>query len=165
MPDNLTIVKRTIDEHRTIKGHLKLVGDSVSDLEALLSLQKARPDWILSSQQELTDKKGKMLQTLSLLKEGLTNHFALEEKFLPPLFGEQLMKALALEHKKIKRQLEEARALVKETSLEGLSQKQLLAKKTQIQQQLEALLQLVEEHAATEETILKMLRKALEDKD
>ena len=164
MPDNLTIVKRTIEEHHTIKGHLKLVGDSVSDLEALLSLQKARPDWILSSQHELAEKKNKMLQTLSSLEEGLKNHFALEEKFLPPLFGELLMKALVLEHKRIKRQLEEAKSLVNKTKLEGLSQKELLAKKSQIQQQLDGILQLVEEHAATEETILKMLGKALEDK-
>ena len=164
MPDNLTIVKRTIEEHHNIKGHLKLVGDSVSDLEALLSLQKARPDWILSSQQELAEKKNNMLQTLSSLEEGLKNHFASEEKFLPPLFGELLMKALVLEHKRIKRQLEEAKSLVNKTKLEGLSQKELLAKKSQIQQQLESILQLVEEHAATEETILKMLEKALEDK-
>src|SRR4030042_4500078 len=163
MPDNLTIVKRTREEHHNIKGHLKLVGDSVSDLEALLSLQKARPDWVLSSQQELAEKKNKMSQTLSSLEEGLTNHFALEEKFLPPLFGELLMKALALEHKRIKRQLEEAKSLVNKTKLEGLSQKELLAKKSQIQQQLDGILQLVEEHAATEETILKMLKKALED--
>lgn len=164
MTDNLTIVNRAIEEHHTIRGHVKLVGDSVSDLEALFSLQKARPDWILSSPEALSEKSSKLLQTLSALDEGLKNHFVFEEKVLPPLLGELLMRALMLEHRGIKKQLDEAKSLVVNTKLEGLSQKELLPKKAQIQQKVEGILQLVEEHAAKEETILKMLKKALEAK-
>jgi len=164
MADNLTIVNRAIEEHHTIRGHVKLVGDSVSDLEALFALQKARPDWILSSAEALAEKNNKLQQTISSLDEGLKNHFGFEEKLFPSLLGELLMKALILEHRGVKKQIDEAKSLVNNMKLEGLSQKELLSQKSRIQQKVEGILQLVEEHAAREETILKMLKRALEDK-
>jgi len=164
MADNLAIINRAIEEHHNIRGHIKLVGDSISDLEALFGLQKARPDWILSSPEALPERQGRLLQTISSLDEGLKNHFSFEEKLFPPLFGELLMQALILEHRGIKKQIDEAKSLVANTSLEGLSQKELLSKKAQIQQKIEGILQLVEWHAGREETILKMLKEALEAK-
>ena len=164
MADNLKIVKRAIEEHHTIRGHTKLVGDSVSDLEALFSLQKARPDWILSSTDALSEKQTKLQQTISALDEGLQNHFSFEEKLLPPLFGKFLMQALILEHREMKKRIDDTKSLLANTKLEGLGQRELLAQKAQIQQKVEDILQLVEEHAGKEETILKMLQKALEAK-
>lgn len=162
MADNLTLVNRTIEEHHNIRGNIKLVGDSVSDLEALFSLQKARPDLILGSPDQLTEKQNKLQQTLSYLDEGLKNHFGFEEKLLPPLFGEFLMKALIIDHRAIKKQIDAAKSLVSDTKLEGLSQKELLSRKSRIQQKVDNILQLVEDHAAREETILQMLKRALE---
>jgi hemerythrin len=162
MADNLKIVNRAIEEHHTIRGHVKLVGDSVSDLEALFSLQKARPDWILSSTEALSEKQGNLQQTISALDEGLKNHFSFEEKLLPPLFGEFLMQALILEHREIKKRIDDTKSLLANTKLVGLSQREMLSQKARIQEKVEGILQLVEEHAGKEETILKMLKKALE---
>ncbi|MBM3155995.1 MAG: hypothetical protein FJ004_01760 [Chloroflexi bacterium] len=164
MADYLALVNRTIEEHHNIRGNLKLAGDSVSDLEALFSLQKSRPDLILSSPEALKERLEKLQQTLSYLDEGLKNHFGFEEKLLPPLFGDFLMKALILDHRAIKKQIDAAKSLAADTRLEGLSQKELLSRKSRIQQQVETILQLVEDHAAREETILKMLKRALEEK-
>ncbi|OGO01659.1 MAG: hypothetical protein A2Y59_05955 [Chloroflexi bacterium RBG_13_52_14] len=164
MADNLALINRVIEEHHNIRGNLKLVGDSVSDLEALFSLQKSRPDLILSSPEALSEKQNKLQQTLNYLDEGLKNHFGFEEKLLPPLFGEFLIKALILDHRAIKKQIDAVKSLVSDTKLEGLSQKELLSRKSQIQQKVENILQLVEDHAAREETILKMLKRALEEK-
>jgi len=164
MADNLALINRVIEEHHTIRGNLKLVGDSVSDLEALFSLQKARPDLILSSPEALKEKQEKLQQTLSFLDDGLKNHFGFEEKLLPPLFGEFLMKALILDHRAIKKQIDAAKSLAADTILAGVSQKELLSRKSRIQQEVENILQLVEDHAAREETILKMLKRALEEK-
>jgi hypothetical protein len=66
-----------------------------------------------------------------------------------------------LEHRGINKQIHEAKSLLAKTKLEGLSQKEFLSRKSQIQQKVEGILQLVEEHAATEESILKMLQEAL----
>ena len=46
MQDKLAVVKYIQDEHRTISEHMKLMGNSISDPEALLALQKAHVDWI-----------------------------------------------------------------------------------------------------------------------
>jgi hypothetical protein len=161
MTDNLKIVNKAIEEHHAIRGHVKLVGDSVSDLEALFALQKARPDWILSAPEALVEKQSELQRTISALDDGLKNHFSFEEKVFPPLFGELLMRALVFEHREINKQIDEAKSLVAKIKLEGLSQKELLSRKSQIQQKVEGILQLVEEHATTEESILKMLQKAL----
>jgi len=164
MADNLKIVNRAIEEHHTIRGHVKLVGDSVSDLEALFSLQKARPDWILSSTDALSEKQDKLQQTISALEEGLKNHFSFEEKLLPPLFGKFLMQVLILEHREIKKSIVDTKSLLANTKLVGLNQRELLSQKAHIQKKVEDILQLVEEHAGKEETILKMLQKALQAK-
>jgi len=164
MADNLKIVNRAIEEHHTIRGHVKLVGDSISDLEALFSLQKARPDWILSSTDALSEKQDKLQQTISALEEGLKNHFSFEEKLLPPLFGKFLMQVLILEHREIKKSIVDTKSLLANTKLVGLNQRELLSQKAHIQKKVEDILQLVEEHAGKEETILKMLQKALQAK-
>lgn len=164
MADNLAKVNRAIEEHHTIREHLKLVGDSVSDLEAMFTLQRARPEWILSPPEALMDKSAKLLQTLAALEEGLKNHFNFEERLFPPLLGNLLMKALLLEHGELKKLLEETRTLAAKLKSEGLNQRELLSKKTQIQRKVEDILRAIEEHASKEETILKMLKKALEAK-
>jgi hypothetical protein len=164
MSDDLTVIKTIIEAHNTVKRHLKLVGESETDLEALFSLQKAHAQWSLSSMESLADNQKKLQQNISALAEGLKNHFQLEQKSLPPLLGELVMLALSLEHQEINKLLGQAKSVVAETRLEGLNQEKLLSKKSEIQQLVSNILQKVEEHAAKEETVLKMVQKALESK-
>ena len=163
MLDKLAIIKRVIDEHQTIRRHVKLVGDSISDQEALLSLQKASADWIPGRLEVLAEKHDKLRQTIGFLDEGLKNHFAFEEKALPPLFGELLMKALLLEHKEITDEINRVKSVVAGTKLEGSSREELLSREADIQQMINSICELVEEHAGKEETILEMLQRALEE--
>jgi len=163
MQDKLAIIRRIIDEHQTIKGHLKLVGDSVSDQEALAALQKAHADFIPGRLEVMSEKQKKLQQTMSALEEGLKNHFAFEEKALPPLLGELLMQALVLEHREIKNEIDEAKSTVESIKLEGLSREKLISKESHMQQMIDNICQLVEEHATKEEAILEMVQRALED--
>lgn len=163
MQDKLAIIRRIIDEHQTIKGHLKLVGDSVSDQEALAALQKAHADFIPGRLEVMSEKQKKLQQTMSTLEEGLKNHFAFEEKALPPLLGELLMQALVLEHREIKNEIDEAKSTVESIKLEGLSREKLISKESHMQQMIDNICQLVEEHATKEEAILEMVQRALED--
>jgi len=163
MQDKLAIIRRIIDEHQTIKGHLKLVGDSVSDQEALAALQKAHADFIPGRLEVMSEKQKKLQQTMSALDEGLKNHFAFEEKALPPLLGELLMQALVLEHREIKNEIDEAKSTVESIKLEGLSREKLISKESHMQQMIDNICQLVEEHATKEEAILEMVQRALED--
>jgi len=164
MLDSLAIINKVIEEHQAIRGHIKLVGDSVPDQEALTALDKARADFIPGRFEVLTEKQEKLQQTLNFLDEGLKNHFAFEGKALPPLLGKLPMRGLVLEHREIKNKIDEAKSIVASTKLEGLSREELLSREAHIQQVITSICLLVEEHATKEEAMLDMVRKALEKK-
>ncbi|MBI4304204.1 MAG: hemerythrin domain-containing protein [Chloroflexi bacterium] len=161
--DYLAIVLRVIEEHHTIRGNIKLVGDSVNDLEAMFNLQNVYASWTQSSIDALAQKRDKLLQTFSVLDAGLRRHFFYEEKYLPPIFGEILIKALIMDHHEILRKIDEANVMTSGTSFEGLAQEELLAKKTQFQQALIGICKLNEDHLSREEVILGMTKRALEE--
>jgi hemerythrin len=163
MEDNLAIIKRIINWHQTIREHVKLVGEAVTDREAMIALGETRTDWIPGRLEILSEKHEKLQQTMSFLDEGLQNHFAYEEKVLPPLLGKLFMRALILDHQEIRKEIGEAKLTVTETRLQGLSREELLSKESDIQQVIDGTLELIEEHANREEIILDMLRRALEE--
>jgi hypothetical protein len=163
MPDALAVIAKVISEHRAIRGHIKLAGDTVNDIEALFTLQRTQSGWSQTSITALIEKRDQLLQTISFLEEGLQNHFSFEEEALPPLFGKLLMKAILHEHHEISGQIGSAKKNLATIKLEGLDQRELLSKRSVIQQNINSLCQTVEEHAQHEETILNMMKKALEE--
>ena len=159
-------ITRVIDEHQVIRKHVKLVGDSVPDREALGRLRRTRTEWV-SGQPEVeatAEKLKKLQQTLGFLDEGLKNHFALEEQDLPSLCGDLLMRAIFIEHGDIIKKIDQARSVVADAKLEGVSEEELMSQQSQIQHTIGDLLHLVEEHASKEEQILKMMQRALGEK-
>ena len=165
MEDHLAVINRIIEWHRTIRGHVKLVGDSISDHEALVSLAGARSDWIPGRLVGLDEKQEKLQQTLNSLDEGLKNHFFYEEEVLPRLLGELLMRALSLEHQEVNRAINEAKSILTDTRLAGLGREELLSEESHIRQVTDGICQLVEEHATREEVVLEMLQRGLEDRE
>ena len=165
MLDKLAIINRVIAEHQTIGQHVKLVGDSVSDEEALKSLEGTRSDWIPGRLEAVSEKQKRLQQTMNALDEGLRRHFAFEEKALPPLLGELLIQSLILEHREIKEKIDEAKSTAADTKLEGLSRDELLSEEAHMQHIVANIGHLVEEHAAREEAVLAMVKRALEEKD
>lgn len=161
MSDNLAKIKGIIEEHQTIRGNVKLVGDSITDQEALISLKSTRSDWSPGRLDILTEKQNKLQQTINFLSEGLTNHFALEEKVLPQFLGGFLMRALRLEHQAIRKAIHEAKSIAANTKLEGLSQEELISQDSDMQQRVNGLCHLIEEHADREDLMLEMVQRAL----
>jgi hypothetical protein len=159
---NVRRINRVIDEHRVIRKHVKLVGDSVPDREALDKLRKTRTGWAPGQSDIPAENLEKLQQTLSFLDEGLKNHFAFEGKNLPPLCGDLLMRAILLEHEEIEKKIAEARSKVTSFTSEGLNEEELVSQGAQVQQMIGNLLHLIEEHAAREETVLKMMQRVLE---
>ena len=162
MKDSLKIVRELIEAHRTIRAQVREASDLITDLDAVFGLQKAYSGWTLSSIEALSERQKNLQQTIDRFEEGLRNHFAVEEKDLAPLLGEVLMKALALEHGEIASQINEARTLVTNMRLEGLTQEEALSRKSQVQKVVSETFHLVEQHAARENTLLKMIESALE---
>jgi hemerythrin len=162
MPDNLATIRKVIEEHQVIRRHLKLVGDTVSDREAVSNLEESRIDWIPGRPQSLVEIRENLQQALSSLDEGLKNHFAFEEKNLPSLLGELFMKSIRLDHQEIRKALQQTKTMSTDTRLMGLSRDELMHKEAETQQTISNLIQLIEDHAAKEETLLEMLLRVLE---
>ena len=162
MPDALAVISRVISEHHAIRQHVRLAGDSLNDFEALFSLHQAQSTLSQSSIENLDEKQTQMQQAVTSLEQGLKTHFAFEEKYLLPLFGELLAQAFLHEHHKIAGQIESARKTLADTRLEGLSRQELFARKSGMQQTINDLCQVVDEHASHEEIILNMMKKTLE---
>lgn len=161
MEDSLSIIDRIIEWHKTIRQHVKLVGDSISDREAVTALQETHPGLIPGRLEILSENYKKIQQAVALLDEGLGNHFDYEEKSLPPVLGDLFMRALLLDHEEIRREIGKAKSTLAGIRLEGMSREELLADEKQLRQLIEGMLELVREHAAREEIILEMARKAL----
>ena len=162
MPEELDIITRIINEHLTIREHIKLTGDSVTDREALVSLQESRADFIPGRAEAVAETHNRLLQSICTLEEGLGNHFTFEEKALPPLLGEKLTRALILEHRDIKEAIQNARDTITVTSLEGLEREALLEQEARIHNTINSVISSIEKHAFREEAILEMLRRSLE---
>ena len=160
--DSLTIIKRVMDEHRVIMGRLKLVGESLSDKEALISIEEARAGLINDYKSTTSEKRSKLEQTLTVLQAGLKNHYAFEEETLPPLLGELLMEALKLEHKELLAEMERVKALIHNVNFEGLTRSELLNEESLMYESINRIRRQKEDHLNREETMLMMLQKVLE---
>jgi len=161
MSDYLAKVEELIAEHRSIRDSVKLVGDSVSDQEALNSLRSADSDWVPGRLELLSEKQNRLRQTLSYLEEGLQNHFAREEEALPPVLGEFLMRALQSEHQEIAETINRAKSVAADTKLEGMNQEALMSQDAEIKRVVSSLCRLIEEHADKEDLMLEMVKGAL----
>ena len=162
MPGALEVITRVISEHRKITEPLKLVGDIMSDIDAIFTLRKTqyKAGWSVTSVTKLMKKRGELLQTINLLEDGLKNHFDYEGKVLPLVLGELLMKAILREHQEILGQIENAKTTL--INLEGLDQEELFSKRTVVLESINNLCQTVEDHAHHEETALNTMKKPLE---
>ena len=161
MLDKLAILRRVIEEHRTIMGNVKMVGDSMNDIEALFRLQRVQSDWFQSSIAAVTARQEELGKSLQTLHAGLTHHFAFETQNLPQLFGVILMQALELEHRQIMRMLNDGQTTLSTTKVEGMTQAEVIARKSQLQKIVNDIMETVQKHHATEEVILKLAEKAL----
>lgn len=161
MSDYLAEIEKIVEEHQTIRDGVKLVGDSVSDQEALNSLRSIHSDWVPGQPELLPEKQNRLRQTVSFLDEGLRNHFAAEEKVLPLVLGEFLMQALRLEHQEILEAISRAKSVTADTKLEGLSQEELMSKDLEMKNVVNNLSHLINGHAEKEELMLEMVKRVL----
>lgn len=161
MADELNIIDKSLLEHHSIKENVKQAGAAMNDIEAQFLLRQAYSAWSQSSKEQMAARRTQLIEAIAKLEEGLLRHYAYEEKYLPGMCGPLIVKGLVHEHKAIQKQMEHARRFIGEMKLEGLDQPQLFNLKNQIQETVNQLLSLVEEHSSHEETLLKMMKECL----
>lgn len=163
MPDDRKLIARLLDQHRTVESHANRVRGWLADHEALASLEKARLDWTPGRFGSPQERRERLREELATLESGLKKHFRFEERSLPSLVGGLLVRAFALQHREILKEIEGSRSMLAEAELEGLEREALLVEEARVQQRIGVVLRLVEEHAANEELILRMIETALAD--
>lgn len=161
MLDRLAIIRKVIEEHHKIRSDVKALGQVANDLEAMSSLQKAYSGWVLSPNEALMEKQKQLQQAMGILYDGLHRHFGFEEQNLPPILGEVLMHALLIDHRQIRKELDETKSVLADLKLEGSKQEDLLSQKSHMRQMMDNVHQSIEEHASREEILLRMAEKAL----
>lgn len=157
----LETIRRTLEEHRKIRSDVQQVGQAMNDVEAVFAMQRAQAGWAQSPMEALPEGVDRLRQTVDAVKKGLTRHFAFEEQYLPPVFGETLMKALVFEHVEIGRKISDCSVSIPD-DVSGMAQDKLLASRSMAQQTISDLIQAFEAHASREDTILRMMERALE---
>jgi hemerythrin len=158
--DKLEIINRVINEHHITRGQITLIGEGIADLEAVLTLG-IEVFSLSDSLKVTTEEMGPLQQTISALSEGIENHFDFEEKYLPPVLGKLLTRALVIQHEAIKEQIDKAKSMVFDLKPDGQSQEEIVSKKADIRNTINTLLQLIEEHATREGVILDMFKLAI----
>lgn len=164
MADALEVINNVIAQHGKVTEHVKTTGNKMNDIDAVFSVQRAayKVAWSASSVKEMLDKRDQLMETLTIMEEGLTKHFAYEEKALPLVFGDLLMKDILDAHTAIKAQIDKAKATLKD--LDGLDKDELFARRTELVDIVHDLRTTVTDHAHDEEEILGMIRKVFEQR-
>ncbi len=161
MPDHLTIIHEVQAQHRLIRENIEHVEEAMSDLEMLFSLQRSHASWSQSSVTELPARQEKLSQNIATLESGMKKHFDFEEKSLPPIFGEVLVRALVLVHHKIGERIRVIRENCLTVEFAQLPQEGRLAKKSELTGLISGTAHAIQNHASDEEVILKLAEEAL----
>lgn len=161
MDDRLNIINRVIEEHHKIHSQLGATGRAGNDIEAIFNMQQAYAGWSQSSLDSLLAKQQQLKSVFAGLEEGLHNHFGYEEKYLPPILGEVLIRSLLIEHERIWKNINTVKTTLS-APFQTMTRDELFASKSQLQQQINDVTVAIETHAGREETMLNMAKEALE---
>jgi hypothetical protein len=164
MPDALEIIEKVLSQHYKITENVKTTGERMNDVDAIFNVQVAAYKTAQSafSVPELLKKRDELLKTVEILGEGLRNHFTYEEKVFPLLFGEILLKAVLHDHSEIQGSIEKARTIL--ANLQKMSHEELLTKRLELIESVNALRSTVDSHAHYEENVLNAMRAVFEVK-
>ena len=162
MTDALKVIKDIISQHIKINDDVNLAEGKMNDIDAVFSANRSayKVAWSVSSLAELFEKRDKLLQTINIMDGGLKKHFKYEEKVMPLVFGELLMKDILHDHNEILAQIEKVKTCFKD--LERLNHDELLSKRVELLQSVNDLRKTVVDHAQSEEKILSSMKEVIE---
>jgi hypothetical protein len=164
VPDALEVINSVLSQHFRITENIKTTGDKMNDIDAVFGMRVAAYKTANSafSVSEFVEKRAELLKTVDVLEEGLKKHFTYEEKALPLVLGELLLKDILHDHKEIFQEIEEVKKGF--ASLEKLDREALLSKRLELVTSVNDLSDKVINHAQYEEKVLNSIKKAFEEK-
>lgn len=163
MLEAIEIINNIIAQHQKITEVVKTTGTRMNDIDAVFSVQNStwQVAWMTTTLPKLLEKRESLLNTINILGDGLKKHFEYEQKALPLVLGEQLMKDILHDHDRILAQIETTRTFL--TALNDLKPDDFQSKRLELIKDIDGLRDLVLNHAHYEEIILLNFKKIFED--
>jgi hypothetical protein len=164
VPDALEVINSVLSQHFRITENVKTTGDKMNDIDAVFGMRVAAYKTANSafSVSDLVEKRDELLKTVEVLEEGLKKHFTYEEKVMPLVLGELLLKDILHDHKAIFKKIEDVKNGF--TNLDKLDRTALLSKRLELVNGVNDLSDSVINHAQYEEKVLNSIKKAFEEK-
>ena len=153
-----------IEEHRQIRANLMLVGESLSDREAMATLEQAKLDVLANFTEPLSAKIDNVQKRLAALYEGLAHHYEFEKVTLPPIVGEVLMEAFEIQHAGMLTEIESARSMLARASARGVKPDDKIIEESLMDALLERIRREKEDHMIKEEAVLELAKIALQQR-
>ena len=164
MSDNLAAIERLTREHQQALGRIGGIHKAVLDLTGL------RQNWVPGRPPELQEKLAQLRQQLDTIKGELQDHMRFEEhEFLPVLAryaADIIRRGLLFEHGHILDSIDKAAKEAGELDGEPADRTEMLTRELRIRELLDGILELMQQHAITQETIFTLARGVLaEERD
>jgi hypothetical protein len=163
MIEAIEIINNVIAQHQKITEVVKTTGTRMNDIDAVFSVQNStwQVAWMTTTLPKLLDKREPLLNTVNILSDGLKKHFEYEQKVMPLVLGEQLVKDILHDHERVMAQIETTRTFL--TGLDSLKPEDFQSKRLDLIKDIDGLRDLVLNHAHYEEIILLNIKKVFED--
>jgi hypothetical protein len=150
--DELSVINNLIQEHEGIKGNMKSISTLAEDWTGME--WGDLPNLDHEQLHALNNKLFNLKQTMTYLDEGLKRHWGYEDKVLPELIGNTLMKSIQIEHNEIIKQMNEINFALNKSSPQDF-----LTNRSYVKHLISYLCQLISEHESKENTILQLLKR------
>jgi len=167
MEDDLAIIERVIDEHKTIKQRFHKLEQVANDAQAMTGFEQAKEAFMPG---RLEQKQGlhELEDTLKVIEDGLHKHFHLEETSLPTVVDrysdEELkssLRSILLEHIDLRNRLAHSKKHVSELVSGGMARHRWEASAHDMRAYISHTRKLLEAHAEIEQELLNKLQSRL----
>lgn len=167
MEDDLVIIERVIDEHKTIRQDFHNLEKVANDAEAMTGFEEAKEAFMpgrLNQKQGLSTLEG----TLNTIEDGLQRHFHFEETSLPAVIerhGDEELKSslrsILLEHVDLRGRLAHSKKHAAELVEGSMARHRWEASAHDMRAYISHTRKLLEAHAEIEQELLHNLQKRL----
>ncbi|MBI2830093.1 MAG: hypothetical protein HYX81_02935 [Chloroflexi bacterium] len=161
MVDKLGVLNRLLYDYRVIRQFLETLRNA--RLEQEISFMKMGKEQDLTKLRQIVEKQYNLLQSLISLTDGLGDHCHREENELPLPPGSLLPKALAIEHKRLHRELTGIRSLLIGREFNTLSWDEVMTNGYELGYAIERICAMIESHSNKEDALYGLLKLALEN--
>ena len=167
MEDDLAIIERVFDEHKTIRQRFHNLEQVANDAEAMVGFEEAKEVFMPG---RLGQKQGlrELDDTLKAIEDGLQRHFHFEEMSLPTVVDrysdEELkssLRSIFLEHIDLRNRLAHSKKHVSELVSGGMARHRWEASAHDMRAYISHTRKLLEAHAEIEQELLHELRSRL----